>query len=335
MNTSGLVLKITDTHIVLLTEKGTFKNVPHPASINEIPLIGQRYTHYEQRKRNYNIFLKYGSTAAALCLIILAYFLFPNGGSAEETYIITLDINPSIELSTNEKDEIIRAEGLNSEGVEILARLSLESNVYDALKQIISETVELGYVQDGDSLISTSIVPKNDQTADITPKIKATIEDTLVLTNTTSDVSVVNDQRSTYEQAKEAKVSINYYKELVNLEEKGIDIDEEEIQGKSLADLKKIENNEEKSKKREVENSPSNDRPVKKDNNGTNKEINQEKGSPGNQKEKPKNHPSQAVETPRSNKQNQGNSPSENPSQTKNREQPNDPKKPPKDRKKE
>lgn len=66
-------------------------------------------------------------TAAAACLCIAA--LYGGGVRWQNTRVesvIGLDVNPSIEISVNRKDEILEAEPLNDDGAEVLADMDLD-----------------------------------------------------------------------------------------------------------------------------------------------------------------------------------------------------------------
>ncbi|WP_227935129.1 anti-sigma-I factor RsgI family protein [Alkalihalobacillus deserti] len=243
---NGTVLKVTETKIVLLTKEGTFKNVPKPST--EIPLIGQAYSYRENKKIN-NRLLQYGAMAVALLFLIFTSFTFPFGGSAEEAFIVTIDINPSIEVTTDDQYHVIRAEGLNEDGQKILAALQLEKNLSDAIQQIMEETIRNGFVQVEEPLIATSVVPLEKDSEEVISILEQAIHISLEEHQIVSKVIVSNEEKELYEEAKEHDLSVNYYKEFKVLEASGIVKKQNEIKGKTLAELKRMENKERKEDK--------------------------------------------------------------------------------------
>ncbi len=66
--------------------------------------------------------------------------------SAAEAYV-TVDINPSIELVVNNRDEVVYVNALNEDAEVLLADLELVGlNVDDAMDIIIETAIELGYI---------------------------------------------------------------------------------------------------------------------------------------------------------------------------------------------
>ncbi|MFC0472171.1 hypothetical protein ACFFHM_17090 [Halalkalibacter kiskunsagensis] len=314
---NGTVVKVTETNIVMLTEQGTFKNVPRPTSPSEIPLVGQLYTHTEKKKGYYS-FYKYASVASALFLIILTSFIFPFGGSAKEAVIVTIDVNPSIELVADENLDVIQVEGLNADGRKLLSSLQLEDELYSVIEQIVAETVKQGFFAIENALIATSVVSLQVEFEEVTPRVKEVIETSLEKNDSMAKVELTSDNHELYEEAKQSNLSINYYKEYKVLEASGVVDDQEEIKGKSLAELKKMENQKrkiekeaDKKPKQEKSRTPRNnskfDRPNQENNGNSSKENGpqQSKDDRSNQPEKTKNKGNK----PQTEKENRGKQP--------------------------
>ncbi|WP_209123996.1 anti-sigma factor domain-containing protein [Alkalihalobacillus sp. BA299] len=235
----GTVVKVTEQHIVLLTNNGQFKNIPR--SHSEVPLIGQSFTHIEKKRRRVPLFT-YGSIAAALFLMLVTSFIFPFGGDAEEVYIISLDINPSIEIATNSNLEVIRAQGLNKAGVEILESIHWNDHLYTVIDQIIDQTVETGVMEKQEEpIVVTSVIPLQETSDELVSELKNTINISLNKNQTVVPIVVTLDEKEVYDEAKKSNLSINYYKEYKQLEEKGIVQSQKEISGKTISELKRME----------------------------------------------------------------------------------------------
>ncbi|WP_216830963.1 anti-sigma-I factor RsgI family protein [Alkalihalobacterium elongatum] len=236
----GTVVKVTEQQIVLLTTDGKFKNIPRSPS--EVPLIGQSFTHIEKPKRTIPIF-KLASVAAALFLIIVTSFIFPLSGKGEEVYIISLDINPSFELGTDRHLQVTRAEGLNEQGLEIVQTLDWNENLYVVIDEIIDLTIEAGYIEKQvEPLVVTSVIPLQEASDQLIDDLKDAIDTSLGKNHATVPVTISLDEKEVYDEAKQSNLPVNYYKQYKQLEKRGIVKNKEEIKGKTISELKRMEN---------------------------------------------------------------------------------------------
>lgn len=86
---------------------------------------------------------------------------------AAEDYRILLDINPSIEISVDENGNVEEVKGLNEDGSRTLEGLNLEGeSAEDALKTIIAEVVDLGYISEEANSVLVSIEGADEERCD-------------------------------------------------------------------------------------------------------------------------------------------------------------------------
>ncbi|MDE5415717.1 anti-sigma-I factor RsgI family protein [Alkalihalobacterium chitinilyticum] len=307
----GTVVKVTEQHIVLLTTDGRFKNVPR--STSEVPLIGQSFTHIEKSKRIFPIY-KVASAAAALFLMIVTYFIFPFSGDGKEVYIISLDINPSFEIATNGDFKVVRAEGLNEEGSEIIEALHWNDNLYTVIDEIIDMTIEAGYIEQHiEPVVVTSVIPLEETSEPFIDELKEAIDTSLEKNETIVPVSVSLDEKETYEEAKQFNMSVNYYKEFKQLEKRGIVQNPNEIKGRTISELKRMEKQPERARERSNssngQSKKKNDAPPKDEKKKTSNEnqLDKQEGNKGKPSENKGNAPSERGKP----SENKGNAPSE------------------------
>ncbi|OLO27613.1 hypothetical protein BTR23_19480 [Alkalihalophilus pseudofirmus] len=308
METStGTVVKVTDEHIVLLTNDGRFKNIPRQAG--EVPLIGQPFTHIEKKekqRRKIPIF-RYASIAAALFIILVTSFIFPFTEEHEEVYIISLDINPSIEIATDRDLHVMRAEGLNDEGIEIVESLHWDESLYTVIDEIIEKTVQAGYIEKHvEPIVVTSVIPLQEASDDMVVELKDVIDSSLDKNQAVVPVSVTLDEVEVYDEAKQSNLSVNYYKEYKQLEKQGIVQSKKEIKGKTISELKRMEK-QPKNERAEEESQSSNRGSEKKEERQQEKEN--KKKEPPVKKEHPKQN--QGKENRENRPENQGNPPAD------------------------
>ena len=83
-----------------------------------------------------SIFLIFGMSTAAYAYMIPSNY-------------VNIDINPSVELRVNRFNRVVKAVGLNEDGLRVLEELSLKNKpVNEAIKLVIAEVEEEGYLKE-------------------------------------------------------------------------------------------------------------------------------------------------------------------------------------------
>ena len=103
--------------------------------------------------------------AACLCVAVLGtgVAIYQNG---RVDSVIGIDVNPSIELSVNRNDKVLKAEPLNSDAEEILDNMDLEHVDVDiAVNALIGSMVRHGYLSDLDNAILVTVANDDRQKA--------------------------------------------------------------------------------------------------------------------------------------------------------------------------
>ena len=127
-----------------------------------IETVFERKNNYEaHRKLQRAKITKTVSIVSCVCLLLSVFV----GGSAmltktfaAEDYRILLDINPSIEISVDENNNIKDFAGLNDDGSKVLEGVKIKGeSTDDALKTVISEVVDLGYISEEANSVLVSI----------------------------------------------------------------------------------------------------------------------------------------------------------------------------------
>ena len=166
----ALVIEMKGKYAIVVTKKCNFMKIKNdglmkPGCEVEIP---------ERADFNKKYFIKVASIAAAMVLVMGISF----GAYAYNTpySYISVDINPSVELTANRFDIIINAKGLNDDGEDILQNQSLKNKkVRDGVNVIVSEAAEKGYLsKDREGAVLLTVSSKNQDKAD---KMKVDLEE--------------------------------------------------------------------------------------------------------------------------------------------------------------
>ncbi len=80
--------------------------------------------------------------------------------------VVMIDVNPSIRLEVNDRDVVVKAEGLNEESQPVLEGLELEGQDYrTAVSQIVSSLQEKEYITNLKNSVLISVAASDDETA--------------------------------------------------------------------------------------------------------------------------------------------------------------------------
>ncbi len=116
-----------------------------------IETVFERKNNYEANKKNQRSKItKIVSTVTCVCLLLSVFTVggvMLNNTLATGEYSMLLDINPSIELSVDGNNNVNDFEGLNEDGTKVLEKINIKGkNAEDALKSVVSEVVDQGYI---------------------------------------------------------------------------------------------------------------------------------------------------------------------------------------------
>lgn len=183
--------------------------------------------------------------AACLCVICLA------GGittvqNRRVSSVIGIDVNPSVELSVNRNDRVLKAKPLNGDAVEILGDMDLEGvDLNVAVNALIGSMVKHGYLDDLDNAILVTVSNDDkEKAANMRQSVVGDIERSLAENQIHA---VVYDQQAEDEDdVKELaeKYGISYgkayfLKELIDLNENLSEADMEGFAGMTMEEIAK------------------------------------------------------------------------------------------------
>ncbi|RSK26703.1 anti-sigma factor domain-containing protein [Bacillus sp. HMF5848] len=253
----GVILEINKNYVTLLTPDGQFvkSQVPYDDKIE----LGQEITYIPvQAKRPVVVspfsmlHVKKWSAAVLVAILLLAFIPFYN---SQQVYAyMSIDINPSIELSLNKKLKVISITPMNDDGERIVTELTGWRNkpADTVALMIIEKSKQTGYITEDETAVYVTTVIKKENAN--TEAIKKTVES--VKTLTTSDKIAIVTVESSLDTRNEA---VKQGKSTLELEKKNIvNDDDHDIKGNLNHNPPGLENKEnrglEKGKSSEVDN---------------------------------------------------------------------------------
>lgn len=150
---------------------------------------------YMEKKKN-NTIRSLAAIAAVFVLVIAGIFLagrFQGGNTSALAAVVSLDVNPGIELNVDKNEKVISVSAVNDDGREVLDGMDLKGSGLDvAVNAIIGSMLQYGYLDDtaNSILLSVSGVDGYDADklqAELTERVSKRLSDCSVLSQNVSD----------------------------------------------------------------------------------------------------------------------------------------------------
>lgn len=155
MKRKGVVVEIAPKNkVIIMTPDGEFIRIPFKKHVH----VGQEIR-YTTKKTRLNA-LQAGLVATLFIALIgtwplLTGRLAPSGTTA---FVMTVDINPSFELRISDQHRVLSVEGLNRDGKDLAAQLTVVGDdLRSALAKISAQLQEDGYLGGGEKHILVTI----------------------------------------------------------------------------------------------------------------------------------------------------------------------------------
>ncbi|WP_064092327.1 anti-sigma factor domain-containing protein [Rossellomorea aquimaris] len=168
----GIIMEIKRDILVMLTPEGEFvkgKRQPNQQySLGEeipfSPIVEER----KMKKFFTNWNWKVSTPLVMACILILTLIsntVLPNN---QAYAYVSVDINPSVELTVNKEQQVISIEPYNEDGKALLKQLPEwhKEILSKVTKDIIQESEKLGYLKEGQNILITSSLINEDENKD-------------------------------------------------------------------------------------------------------------------------------------------------------------------------
>lgn len=122
------------------------------------------------------------AVAACLCVAVMGAGVTVFQNSRIDSFI-GIDVNPSVELSVNRNDKVLKAEALNADAVEILDDMDLKNvDLNIAVNAVIGSMARHGYLEGMDNAILVTVSNKDEEKAaalrqDVVGDIQTSLEE--------------------------------------------------------------------------------------------------------------------------------------------------------------
>ncbi|MCL4440704.1 MAG: anti-sigma factor domain-containing protein [Firmicutes bacterium] len=235
---TGVVMERTDSYVVLMTPKGEFKRV---RITGRMPDIGEEIRIPVVHKRLFSVpRASWLAVAAAVILLVVASPLLTMINQPPEAAVayVSIDINPSIDLTVSDRYNVLDAQALNRDGEQVLQGVNLKGVKYvDAVDLIEQRAAKLGFIHKSRSntvVVSVSFIPN-------TRADKALVGKTLlasansIFAKDKIDVATIQVPSGLRESARKKGMSPGKYAVLIEAVNAGLLVTEKDMQEKPIA----------------------------------------------------------------------------------------------------
>jgi len=243
----GKVIDLDDKTAIIMTDDFAFLNVIKTPKME----IGLKVQVLEsdiiEPKRLQRRYLSGAAVAACFVMVLSLVLMFINGNTARKDIYayVSVDINPSIELSIDYNNKIAEAMALNQDATTVLQELELKGKtVAEALEEVVQKSKEYGFIakeKENIVLISAACDSKAETGSDSEDKIDKLLNDVnkvvIDLKDSGITAKVLKLTSEEREVSKEKDISMGRYAVYLKAKEQNVDLTIETIKDADLLDI--------------------------------------------------------------------------------------------------
>lgn len=184
--------------------------------------------------------MKKGSIILIVCVVALLFiggltgwYLFENSKIAT---VITMDINPSITISLNKKDRVVKVNSLNDDGKSLIKDKSFKGKKLEtAVKDISTLLVDEGFINEEKNVVLINVEGK-----DIQNTVDTLIKDSLKEKNIEGNVILQEVSDTAKEKANNYGISPSKSSYIESIVEDNEGLTFEELKDKTIQEINEI-----------------------------------------------------------------------------------------------
>lgn len=277
----GCVIKVEDRFAVVLTTGAQYLKIIKKDGL----ILGKEILFVEEdlyREKGLSI-KSFGLTAAVFILLFLSITLYHRLGQwlplQQVAAVVSIDINPSVELEVNKENKVLRSVAINEEGKQLVDTSLKGLTIEDAVVKVVNKAKSLQYITDEKNAILISTVVLKEEAKASQPQIEDAILEKIYEQDALQELQViyVRSKKEDIEKAREEKISIGKYEVYLEAKAEKQEITVEQIRKAKVQDLvnqgvgklkekeavkKKSEDEKGKENKRQLKESPAAPKPV-------------------------------------------------------------------------
>ncbi len=235
MSNKGIIVKIKNSHCIILTNDGTYHKI-HRSRVSN-PTVGAESEFFPV---NWSNRLKPLLLVACLLIAFVSLNFYRANALADPAAYVALDINPSLELGVDKNSKVVSVQALNQDAEILLKEVDIKGkDLYLAVRQILGEAAASGYIKPEETNYILSTVTPVETSIDVIDYDKMTDNLQDSIENEDLDVSfvVLSADSTTRQEAMNKGISVGkllVYKNSIN---SGKKLSLEEVKQNSVTTL--------------------------------------------------------------------------------------------------
>jgi len=205
----GMIMEVKKNYAIALNDKGIMDKILFKQNME----VGQKIFYFEDdvvkatanKAHRYNNFIKSFGSIAALFLLVFTFF---NTMRYEQAYaVVSLDINPSIQIEADSNQQIIKVEGVNIDGKNIDFSDIKDISLDDGIDKIKEKLIAKNYLDTNrEVLVGYAFIKNGDNSAYVDD-----LKDAIQSTFKTEKVTYVKGDKEDVNEAKTKGISLGRY----------------------------------------------------------------------------------------------------------------------------
>lgn len=205
----GMIMEVKKNYAIALNDEGIMDKILFKQNME----VGQKIFYFEDdvvkatanKAHRYNNFIKSLGSIAALFLLVFTFF---NTMRYEQAYaVVSLDINPSIQIEADSNQQIIKVEGVNIDGKNIDFSDIKDISLNDGIDKIKEKLIEKNYLDTNrEVLVGYAFIENGDNSAYVDD-----LKDAIQSTFKTEKVTYVKGDKEDVNEAKTKGISLGRY----------------------------------------------------------------------------------------------------------------------------
>jgi len=232
MDRSGIILKIKGKQAIVFNDLCDYEKIKRTKDMFE----GQLVEYNSPKKTSLHTYIAIASGIAAILVITFLFYMgFLKYNEQRAFAYVTLDVNPSIEYTINDRNCVISIRPLNRESEKVINSLDMKGkNLNIAISATISELEKLNYIvpeKENVILLSASqacsVKDKDGKKVQVDKIIDSIQPAIKQMIKGKATVQILYASLDTWKQSLKADMSLGRYALYINAKKKGAAITEQ------------------------------------------------------------------------------------------------------------
>src|SRR5471030_1277036 len=169
MMNKGMIMDVNKNYAIALNGEGFMDKIISKQNMK----VGQKIFYFDDdivktttnKANRHKSFIKAFGSIAALFLLVFTFF---NTMTYEQAYaVVSLDINPSIQIEADSNQKIIKVEGVNTDGKDIDFSEIKDISLNDVIQKIKEKLIEKNYLDTNkEVLVGFAFINNQDSSTD-------------------------------------------------------------------------------------------------------------------------------------------------------------------------